>query len=756
MYEILERRQLVPDTHVLTVHAPHVARKVEAGQFIILRPDEDGERIPLSVADWDREAGTVTNVFLEAGATTMQLARLNAGDTLPTYMGPLGTPSEIGPVGTVICCGGCYGLGAVYPIARAHKAVGNRVISILEAHTEWLLYWVEKHRQLVDEVYTVTSDGTSGRKGLSFDVVRELVEGGLKVDLVHAVGCTYMMQASTLVAVEQELDIRVALNPVMVDGTGMCGGCRCSVDGQQKFACVDGPEFDGKQVDWERLQARRKSYRAHELAALRRFESRAGETKGGGIDLHRREMPTQEADERVRNFDEVALGYTIALAEEEARRCLDCKRPRCIEGCPVAVNIPDFIRALRDGDAQLAIDALRSTNLLPAVCGRVCPQESQCEAMCNLSKRGASVAIGRLERFVADWAAAHDLLKPPAPAPPTGKRIAVVGSGPSGLTCACDLLRLGHAVTIYEALHEPGGVLTYGIPEFRLPKDIVRREIDQIRQMGADIVCDFVVGRSATIHDLQDEFDAVYVATGAGLPWFLEVPGEDLVGVMSANEYLTRVNLLRAYVRGAPTPVPKGHRVAVVGAGNVAMDACRTAKRLGAKDVHIVYRRSRAEAPARAEELEHAEEEGIVFDFLTLPTEFIGNADGCVEAMRCIRMELGEPDERGRRSPVPIPDSEFVTPVDLVILAIGQSPNPLIASTTPELAVSRRGTIVADEASGRTNLPGVFAGGDVVTGQATVIKAMGAGRAAAASIDAWLREGVWELAPDAASLSPPS
>jgi len=470
---------------------------------------------------------------------------------------------------------------------------------------------------------------------------------------------------------------------------------------------------------------------------------------GRVLDLERREMPVQESDERIRNFDEVALGYPTELAMAEARRCLDCKKPRCVEGCPVSVNIPGFIRELAAGSPERAIDVLRSTNLLPAVCGRVCPQENQCEALCALAKRGGTVAIGRLERFVADWAAARHLLKPPACQPSTGLRVAVVGSGPAGLTAACDLLRLGHAVTVFEALHEPGGVLTYGIPEFRLPKDIVRREIDTIRQMGGEIVTDFVVGKSATVAELREEYDAVFIATGAGLPWFMEIPGEELVGVMSANEYLTRVNLLKAYRKNAATPVPKARCAAVIGCGNVAMDAARTAKRLGAREVHIVYRRTRDEAPARLEELEHAEEEGIIFDWLTLPTAFHGD-EGYLTAMTCQRQELGEPDARGRRSPVPILGSEFTFPVDLAILAIGQSPNPLIRTTTPGLETTRRGTIVADPETGRTNIPGVFAGGDVVTGQATVILAMGAGRKAAASVDAWLRTGEWALPPQEA------
>ena len=461
--------------------------------------------------------------------------------------------------------------------------------------------------------------------------------------------------------------------------------------------------------------------------------------KRPAVDLVRRDMPTQDAEDRVFNFEEVALGYTVELAMAEAARCLDCKKPNCILGCPVGINIPGFIRELSAGHVPEALERIRETSLLPAICGRVCPQESQCEAECNLAKRGASVAIGRLERFVADWVAAEEAAGRLEPAPmaraeSTGKRIAIVGSGPAGLTCASDLLRRGHDVTIYEALHEAGGVLTYGIPEFRLPKDIVRREIDAIREMGAEVVTDFVVGRTATLAELQDEFDAVFVATGAGLPWFLEVPGEDLVGVMSANEYLTRVNLLRAYEVGAATPVPKVKKVAVIGAGNVAMDAARTAKRLGAREVTVLYRRTKAEAPARHEELEHAEEEGIVFEYLAAPLEYLGDQEGFLTGMRCQRMELGEPDKSGRPRPVPIEGSEFEIAVDLAILAIGQSPNPLIKETTPEIETSRRGTLVVDPETMKTNLPRVYAGGDVVTGQATVILAMGAGRTAAAAI----------------------
>jgi glutamate synthase (NADPH/NADH) small chain len=458
------------------------------------------------------------------------------------------------------------------------------------------------------------------------------------------------------------------------------------------------------------------------------------------LDLNRHPMPKQDPSVRIQNFEEVATGYLSGIAVEEARRCLQSTKPHCVEGCPVMINIPGFIGAVAEGDLWRAIEILHEKNILPAICGRVCPQEEQCELSCALSKRHAPVCIGRLERFVADWAAEQEGVSPPQKGPSTGKRVAVVGSGPAGLTVAFDLLRMGHDVVIFEALHEPGGVLIYGIPEFRLPKAIVRREIEQIERMGATIVLDYIVGKTATVEELLDEFDAVFIGTGAGLPWFLGIPGEDLNGVYSANEYLTRVNLMRAYrFPECETPVLRARRVAVIGGGNVAMDAARTALRIGAEEVRIVYRRSRTELPARAEEVENAEEEGVIFEFLTAPLRYTGDASGRVREMECQRMELGEPDSSGRRRPIPLPNSEFRMPVDMVICAIGQSPNPMIPATTPGLTTGRQGTIVVDPETGQTSLPGVFAGGDVATGGATVILAMGAGRAAAKAIDEYLK-----------------
>jgi glutamate synthase (NADPH/NADH) small chain len=457
--------------------------------------------------------------------------------------------------------------------------------------------------------------------------------------------------------------------------------------------------------------------------------------------LPRQEMPVQDPIARGRNYDEVALGFEDETALLEALRCLQCKRPKCVEGCPVGVNIPRFIERVVAGDMPGAARSLKADNNLPAICGRVCPQETQCEAVCVMGKKHEPVAIGRLERYVADWDLAH-----PSPPPDTrassGYKVAVIGCGPAGLTCAGDLARYGHQVTIFESLHAPGGVLIYGIPEFRLPKHIVHAEVDYVRSLGVEIRLDRVIGKIYTLDELLNEqgYDAIFMGTGAGLPMFMHIPGENYNGVYSANEFLTRVNLMKAYLfPDWDTPVKVGKRVAVIGAGNVAMDSARCALRLGADEVHIVYRRSHEEVPARAEEVHHAKEEGIVFDFLTNPIEIYGDEKGWVSGMRCIRMKLGEPDASGRRRPLPIEGSEFDMDMDMVVMALGTRPNPLVFTDSGGLERTRWGTVVADEDTGKTTKDRVWAGGDIVTGAATVISAMGAGKRAAADIDRFLR-----------------
>ncbi len=464
------------------------------------------------------------------------------------------------------------------------------------------------------------------------------------------------------------------------------------------------------------------------------------------LKIPRQQMPEQDPGVRIHNFKEVPLGFTPELAINEAHRCLQCPDPPCVKGCPVEIDIPEFIKKIEDGDFQGAVKVIKRTNLLPAITGRVCPQDEQCEAKCVLGKKFKPVAIGNLERFVADWERENNLTEIPNKQSPKEKKVAIIGAGPAGLTVAADLIQKGYEVTIFEALHKPGGVLVYGIPEFRLPKNIVQKEIELLEKLGVKIITDFVVGKTATIDELMQEegYDAVFIGIGAGLPWFLNIPGENLIGVYSANEYLTRVNLMKAYMfPDYDTPLIESKKIAVIGGGNTAMDAARTALRSGAEKVYLLYRRSRKEMPARTEEIDHAEEEGIDFIFLTNPVEFIGDENGRLKSVKVIKMQLGEPDESGRRRPIPIPGSEYEIEIDTAIVAIGNSSNPLLLQTTPDIQTDKWGHIVVDTTTGKTSKRGVFAGGDIVRGEATVILAMGDGRVAARAIDEYLQTTKW-------------
>jgi glutamate synthase (NADPH/NADH) small chain len=744
--EILWKENIAPSITLFKVFTPIVAGSVKAGQFVVVRTDDYAERVPLTVSDVDKEKQAITLIVQIVGTATRKMDMFETGDTFLDVVGPLGMPTEIGMVGTVVCIGGGVGVAPVFPITKAFQKAGNYIISIIGARTKNMLILEKEMRDLSHEFFFTTDDGTAGRHGFVTDELKRLVDAGKKIDLVVAIGPAIMMRAVTKLTKEYGIKTIVSLNSLMVDGTGMCGGCRITVGGKTKFVCVDGPEFDGHAVDFDELMQRSEMYAREEHRAMWDHECRLLEAKQNIKRANKREsMPKQDPKLRIRNFEEVALGYTKEQALREASRCLNCKIPFCIEGCPVGIDIPGFIGLIKEGDFMGAIHLIKEKNSLPAVCGRVCPQEEQCEAKCILGKKKEPVAIGRLERFVADYESDQGEVRIPSLPVPTGKKVAVVGAGPAGLTVASELAKKGHKVKIFEALHSTGGVLVYGIPEFRLPKKIVQRECDYIQKLGADIQVSFVVGKSSTIDFLlQNGFDAVFIGTGAGLPYFMNIPGENLNGVYSANEFLTRVNLMKAYLFPEyNTPIHLGRNIAVIGGGNVAMDSARTALRLGAENVYLIYRRAREQMPAREEEIENAFEEGVKPFLLNNPVRILGDKRGWVKGIENIRMELAEPDESGRQRPVPIEGSEHVLDVDMVVVAVGQGPNPLLTSTTPDLELTKWGNIVADEETGKTSKKGVFAGGDIVTGAATVILAMGAGKKAAQAIDQYLEHGQW-------------
>jgi homotetrameric NADPH-dependent glutamate synthase len=753
MYPILRREQFSETSFLWEVLAPDVARSAEAGHFVMVRLGEGGERIPLTVADFDRDKGTVTIVVQALGKTTRQMRDdFEEGDAFSDFVGPLGLPQHVSKVGHVVLVGGGLGVAPVYPQLRAFRDAGNRTTSIMGFRSKGLIFWEDRFRAASDELLICTDDGSYGRPGFVTDALRHVIETD-RPDLVIAIGPLPMMHACVEVTRPYGVPTMVSLNTIMVDGTGMCGSCRVTVDGKVKFACVDGPDFDGHLVDFDELKARQRRFKPEEeraaadhdhvcnLEKLLVGEGRKPIKKITQVEPHQHPMPERDAGIRATNFEEVNLGYSAEAAFAEAERCLQCRNPTCVSGCPVGIDIPGFIRHVLVRDLEGAIERIYESSIFPSICGRVCPQETQCESQCVIGKRLEPVAIGRLERFVGDHA------RPPKARPPLGAgrlgKVAIVGSGPGGLGAAADLARFGAEVTVYEALHVVGGVLRYGIPSFRLPRDIIDREVERLKDVGVRFETNKVVGKTFTIPQLMQEkgFDAVFVAAGAGAPSFLGIPGENAGRVYSANEFLTRVNLMGGdRFPFLDTPVSLGKSVVVIGAGNTAMDCLRVSKRIGVPKVRCVYRRSKAEAPARIEELRHAEEEGIEFFFLHGPKEILLEPDGAIRGMKVERMELGAPDEKGRRKPVGT--GEIIElDCDTVIYALGTNANPIVGQATPGLSLNKWGYIVADETTQATNLPGVFAGGDIVTGGATVILAMGAGRRAAKAIATWLGAG---------------
>lgn len=755
MFKIQSKRQLTENIFLMDVESPWVARAAKPGQFIIAIIDEKGERIPLTICDFDKVKGTVTLVYQVVGKSTERMAKLDIGDSFKDIVGPLGRESEflhesedkLNTKKFLFVAGG-VGTAPIYPQVKWMKQNGYDVDVIIGTKSKDTLILEEEMRAVAKNLYICTDDGSYQTKGLVTDLIKDLVlNKGVKYDEVIAIGPMIMMKFVCLLTKELGIKTVVSLNTLMVDGTGMCGACRVSVAGKTKFTCVDGPEFDGHDVNFEEAMRRQTMYKTFEIAkdTPEHKCNLAPEVdtsiKAEHVVDKKKQLKAREQDPIVRaqNFEEVCYGYNETEAMIEASRCIECKNPGCVTQCPVSVQIPSFISKVKKGDFEGAARILAEDTALPAVCGRVCPQEVQCEEKCILGKKGEPVAIGKLERFVADWARTNNIELSKPSQTKIGKKVAVVGAGPSGLTCAGDLAKMGYDVTIFEALHEAGGVLVYGIPEFRLPKkDVVQYEVDNVRKLGVEIITDVIVGKSITIDELLGEkgYSAVFIGSGAGLPKFMGIPGENLNGVLSANEILTRSNLMKAFEDGYDTPVFPGSTTVIVGGGNVAMDAARTAKRLGA-DTHIVYRRSEVEMPAREEEVHHAKEEGIHFHTMTNPTEILADDKGWVRGIRCIKMELGEPDASGRRRPIELEGSEFEIAADCVIMSLGTSPNPLIINTTKGLDSERWGGIIADE-RGQTSREGIFAGGDAVTGAATVILAMGAGKEAAKAIHEYI------------------
>lgn len=776
MNKIIRKEQFSENVYLFEIEAPLIARSRKAGNFIIIRVDKNGERIPLTIADADTVKGTITIVVQRVGLSSFKLCSLNEGDVIADVVGPLGNPTHIENFGTVVCAGGGVGVAPMLPIIKALKAAGNRVLSVIAGRNKDLIILEDEVRASSDELIIMTDDGSYGEKGVVTVGIEKLINQE-HVDKVFAIGPPIMMKFCCLLTQKYKIPTDVSLNTIMVDGTGMCGACRLTIGGKTKFVCIDGPEFDGALVDWDEMLKRMGTFKKAEKEEMEHYEEHLqnilpdihANTTNISMDVEpttetidqltdrnsqwrkdlrtaikakertaipRVVMPELDAEYRSHTrTEEVNIGLTKEMALTEARRCLDCAKPSCIEGCPVNINIPSFIKNIERGQIIAAAKVLKDTSSLPAVCGRVCPQEKQCESKCMHLKMGEqAVAIGYLERFAADYERESGNIVLPKIKSSNGIKVAVVGSGPAGLSFAGDMAKKGYSVTVFEALHEIGGVLKYGIPEFRLPNKIVDVEIENLKKLGVTFITDCIIGKTISIEQLEnDGFKGVFIASGAGLPNFMGIPGENSINIMSSNEYLTRVNLMDAANPTTDTPINIGHNVLVVGGGNTAMDSCRTARRLGG-NVTLVYRRSEKEMPARAEEVKHAKEEGINFLTLHNPLEYIADENGAVKQVKLQEMRLGEPDESGRRSPEPIPGAVKTLDIDQVIVAVGVSPNPLVPKSIEGLELGRKNTIVvnANMQSSRTE---IYAGGDIVRGGATVILAMGDGRRAAENMD---------------------
>ncbi|MBQ7422866.1 MAG: bifunctional dihydroorotate dehydrogenase B NAD binding subunit/NADPH-dependent glutamate synthase [Prevotella sp.] len=788
MNKITRKEQFSEKVFLFEIEAPLIAKSRKAGNFVIVRVGKKGERMPLTIADANIEKGTITLVVQKVGLSSIKLCDLNEGDYVTDVVGPLGNPTHIEKFGTVICAGGGVGVAPMLPIIKALKAAGNRVLSVLAGRSKDLIILEDEVRKSSDEVIIMTDDGSYGEKGVVTVGIEKFIQQEPHIDKAFAIGPPIMMKFSCLLTQKYNIPTDVSLNTIMVDGTGMCGACRLTIGGKTKFVCIDGPEFDGALVDWDEMFKRMGTFKRAEQEELEHFEehleasstdssssndSIISDNAGTSDKTNEAETPIEVLTDRNAEWrtelrksikpkerttiprvqmpeldpvyrattrtEEVNIGLTPEMALTEAKRCLDCAKPTCVEGCPVNINIPSFIKNIERGEFLAAAKVLKTTSALPAVCGRVCPQEKQCESRCiHLKMNEPAVAIGYLERFAADYERESGNISLPEIAPSNGIKIAVVGSGPSGLSFAGDMVKKGYDVYVFEALHEIGGVLKYGIPEFRLPNAIVDVEIENLRKMGVHFQTDVIVGKTISIDELEAQgFKGIFVGSGAGLPNFMNIPGENAINIMSSNEYLTRVNLMDAANPTTDTPMNLGKKVLVVGGGNTAMDSCRTAKRLGA-EVTLVYRRSEAEMPARLEEVKHAKEEGINFLTLHNPIEYLADENGAVKAAILQVMELGEPDASGRRSPVPVEGKTVTLDVDQVVVAVGVSPNPLVPKSVKGLELGRKNTIAVND-NMQSSRPTIYAGGDIVRGGATVILAMGDGRRAALNMDKQLQ-----------------